>query len=85
MRMLGFGALVLLILSFIFWIIEWTYFHVFMQVGSYETAIYRIMEGVAVASALCDYLAMLLIAIGLVIGGRSLQRLSTPSATGGLG
>jgi len=53
-----------------------------MQAGSYETAVYKIMEGVAVASVLCEYLAILLIAIGLVVGGRSLQRLSTPSATG---
>jgi len=66
MRILGAAAAALAVLSFILWLTGWIYWNF---LGSYGATIGTVMQGVSVAGILLEYLAILLAAIGVILGG----------------
>lgn len=71
MRVSGFGALVLAVLSLLFWIVSWSYWNVFMGPNSYGSAVYRMMQGIAFIGSFLEYAAIIAVAIGLIAGHKA--------------
>jgi hypothetical protein len=81
MRVLGFCSVAVLLLSFVLWLAQWIYFQFLITSDAYGSPMAKVMRGVGVVEVLTEYLAILLIAIGLIVGGTALKRLSTNSQT----
>ena len=66
MRILGAAAIGVGVIAFILWLISWIYWNVLENMG--ETVTY-VIRGVSAGSVVLEFLAILLVAIGLVVGG----------------
>jgi hypothetical protein len=79
MKSLGIAALLSLVLSLILWFINWSYWFYEMHVRdaadySSGNALRNIMQGVSTVSVLTEYLAIFLVAVGLIIGAKRLPK-----------
>lgn len=77
MKLLGISALALTVLSFLFWLINWSYWTFLYDSMTYNNqgAVRIAMTVVSVLSTLTDYLAILLIAVGLILAAKRLPRI----------
>jgi hypothetical protein len=66
MRILGAAAIGVGVIAFILWLISWIYWNLLENMG--ETVTY-VIRGVSAGSVVLEFLAILLVAIGLVVGG----------------
>ena len=79
MKPLGIAAVLSLLLSFVLWLINWSYWmyeeHV-ANPSSYESraAIRNVMHAVSAVSVLTEYLAILLIAIAVISAAKRLPK-----------
>ena len=72
MRLLGFGSLALLVLSFICWFSGWAYVTFFLSPATYGGSLMpAVIRGVNFTASILQYLAVLLLAVGLIIAGAS--------------
>lgn len=67
MRLLGFASLALIVISFLLWLVGWVYWNFLAGVSSYGSVVAKVMQGTSFLGSLLEYLAILLIAIGLII------------------
>lgn len=69
MKLLGISAAILTVVSFLLWIVNWTYWTFLYSTASYDVnnPIRYVMQGVSTLSSLTEFLAILLISIGLVL------------------
>lgn len=79
MKPLGIAAVLSLFLSFILWLVNWSYWMYEAHVAapaSYESrsAIRNVMTGVSALSVLTEYLAILLVAIALISAAKRLPK-----------
>ncbi len=80
MKALGFSAIVAAALSFILWLVNWIYWR-YTEFAPYDASRYErenvirnIMLGVSTISIVTEYLAILLIAIGLIVAAKRLPK-----------
>ena len=66
MRILGAAAAALVVLSFILWLTGWIYWNF---LGTFGPTVGTVMQGVSVTGIVLEYLAILLAAIGVILGG----------------
>ena len=83
MKALGFTAIAATVLSFILWLISWGYWR-YIEFADYDSTRYEaqkvmrnIMLGVGTVSTLTEYLAILLIAIGLILAANRLPKINS--------
>ena len=70
MRLLGIGATIVIVLSFILWFTGWTFWTFFVGSAGYDSVVTKLMQGVSVVGIVLEYLAVLLVSIGLIIAGK---------------
>ena len=82
MKVLGFTAIAATAVSFILWLITWAYWR-YQEFVPYDSTRYEaqktiryVMTGIGTVSTLTEYLALLLIAIGLVLAANRLPKLN---------
>ncbi len=80
MKALGFTAIAATVISFVLWLISWGYWR-YQDLIPYDSSKYEsekvirnIILGVGAVSTLTEYLAILLIAIGLIVVASRLQK-----------
>jgi hypothetical protein len=80
MKGLGFAAVGAIVVSFILWLISWSYW-TYQQFKPYDSATYEaqkvmryIFQGIGVAATLTEYLAILLIAVALILAAKRLPK-----------
>ncbi|MEP6902574.1 MAG: hypothetical protein ABJA66_12535 [Actinomycetota bacterium] len=80
MKALGFTAIAATAISFILWLISWGYWR-YQDLTTYDSSRYEsqkvirnIILGVGTVSTLTEYLAILLIAIGLILAANRLPK-----------
>jgi hypothetical protein len=77
MKLLGVSALIMTVLSFLFWLINWSYWTFLYSTENYDAqqSIRYVMQGISVLSVLTNYLAVLLICIGLILAAKRLPKI----------
>ncbi len=80
MKALGFAAIAATAVSFLLWMITWAYWR-YTEFVPYNSTDYDtqktmryIMTGIGTVSTLTEYLAILLVAIGLIIAANRLPK-----------
>ena len=80
MKALGFSAVAATVVSFILWFINWSYY-IYMEFMPYDSARYEsqknirhVFQGISFFSTLTEYLALLLIAVGIIIAAKRLPK-----------
>ncbi|HVE58286.1 MAG TPA: hypothetical protein VNB22_15740 [Pyrinomonadaceae bacterium] len=80
MKGLGFAAVGVTAVSFVLWLVSWSYW-TYQQFGLYDPATYEsqqtlryVFQGVSVAASLTEYLAILLIAVGIIMAAKRLPK-----------
>ena len=76
MKSLGITATILTVLSFLFWLVNWIYWTFLYTSASNDVnnPIRYVMQGVSIISILTEYLAILLIGIGLVLAASRISK-----------
>ena len=81
MKGIGFAAVGATVVSFILWLISWS-FWTYQQFQPYDSATYEsqkviryVFQGIGVVSTLVEYLAILLVAVGLLMAARRLPKI----------
>ena len=74
MRGLGIGALILSILSFFLWLVNWASWTFFATYLTINNPLNYVVRATSVISAIFEYLAMALISIALIIGAKYLVK-----------
>ena len=76
MKTLGISAAILTGLSFLLWLSNWIYWTFLYTTASYDVnnPIRYVMQGVSVFSTLTEYLAILLISIGLFLAAGRISK-----------
>ena len=81
MKGVGFAAVGVTIISFILWLVSWTYW-TYQQFSPYDSATYEaqkairyVFQGIGVLGVVTEYLAILLIAVGLVMAAKRLPKI----------
>lgn len=76
MKSLGITAAILTVLSFLFWLINWIYWtFLYTSANSdVQNPIRYVMQTVSVVSILTEYLAILLISIGLILAASRISK-----------
>lgn len=69
MRPLGVISAILIVISFLAWLSGWIFWNFLVSQYSAGGSSAMVMQAITAASAAIEYLALLLIAIGLIIGG----------------
>ena len=67
MRLLGFGSVAVIFLSFICWFGNWAYWTFFAAAAGFSGTLSTVMRGVSTVSTLLQYLAILMLAVGLIL------------------
>ncbi len=79
MKSLGIAAVLSLVLSFILWFLNWSYWFYEMHIkdpvdyGS-NNALRNVMQGVSTLSVVTEYIAILLVAVGLIVAAKRLPQ-----------
>jgi hypothetical protein len=80
MKALGFSAVAATAISFILWLITWGYWR-YQDLVPFDSAKYEaqktiryIMTGIGTVSTLTEYLAILLVAVGLILAANRLPK-----------
>ena len=80
MQGIGFAAVGSTIVSFILWLVSWSYW-TYQQFQPYDSATYEkqkviryVFQGVGVVSTLTEYLAILLIAVAVIMAAKRLPK-----------
>ncbi len=81
MKGIGFAAVGAIIVSFILWLVSWSYW-TYQQFQPYDSASYEsqkmirfVFQGIGVLGVVTEYLAILLIAVGLIMAAKRLPRI----------
>ena len=81
MKGIGFAAVAATVVSFILWLSSWA-FWTYEQFQPYDSAKYEaqkairyVFQGVSFLSTLTEYLAILLIAVGLIMAAKRLPKI----------
>lgn len=81
MKGIGFSAVAATVVSFILWFINWAYW-MYTQFMPYDSARYEsqkniryVFQGISFFSTVTEYLALLLIAVGIIIAAKRLPRI----------
>jgi hypothetical protein len=80
MKGLGFAAVGAIVVSFILWLVSWSYW-TYQQFTPYDSATYEsqkmiryVFQGVGVLATLTEYLAILLIAVAVILAAKRLPK-----------
>ena len=74
MRGLGIGALILSILSFFLWLVNWISWTFFAAYLTINNPLNYVVRAISVISTIFEYLAMALISFALIIGAKYLVK-----------
>jgi hypothetical protein len=81
MKGLGFAAVGATVVSFILWLISWSYW-TYSAFLPYDSAAYEsqktiryVVQGVGVLSTMLEYLAILLIAVAIIMAAKRLPKI----------
>jgi len=81
MKGLGFAAVGVTALSFVLWFVSWSYW-TYQQFVPYDSATYEsektiryVFQGISVLSTLTEYLAILLIGVGIIMAAKRLPKI----------
>lgn len=74
MRGMGIGALALTLVSFIFWLASWLYFTFLATRLGYESPLRYVVQAFGMLASLTEYLAIALIAVGLILAAKNLPK-----------
>lgn len=74
MRGVGIGALALTLVSFVFWLASWFYFTFFAMRFDYESPLRYVAQAFGMLASLTEYIAIALIAVGLILAAKSLHK-----------
>ncbi len=74
MRGLGIGALIFVVLSFLFWLISWLYWNLLLDMLGLDSSFRYIAITSSILSMLCEYLAVGLLSVGLIIASKRLPQ-----------
>jgi hypothetical protein len=70
MKALGITAVILTVLSFLFWLVSWSYWTFASFAVGYDGPIRYVIQGISTAGVLTEYLAILIIGIGLIAASK---------------
>lgn len=70
MRPLGIVAAILTVISFLFWLSGWVFWNFLASEYAAGVSASMIMQAISALSSAIEYLALLLICIGLFVGGK---------------
>lgn len=74
MRGIGIGALILTAVSFVFWLASWIYWTFLSTLFGYESPVRYIGQVFGVIGIITEYLAIALVAVGLVLAAKNLPK-----------
>lgn len=76
MRVLGFVSIALIVLDFFLWLVGRVYWLFLTETYDFQSPVYKVVIGIGYVSTLCNYLTLLLLAIGLTLVAGRLRSLS---------